>query len=170
MDTKPSLLILGYARHGKDTVADILNKQYGFQFISSSVFVGQKILWPNWGIAKYKDFDEMFEDRVNHRQLWFEMIAAYNTPDKTRTVRGILAECDMYVGMRSLAELEPSRHLFDQVVWVDRTEVLPPETGSMTITKENANPDYVIDNNGDLADLHRNVARFVSHLEYKYGK
>lgn len=169
MDTKPSLLILGYARHGKDTVADILNKQYGFSFISSSVFVGQNILWPRWGVAKYDNFDEMFEDRVNHRQLWFEMIAAYNTPDKSKTVRGILAEYDMYVGLRSYEELTASRHLFDQIVWVDREQLLPQETGSMSITRVNAQPDYIIDNNEGLDELHQNVKNFVDYLENLYG-
>jgi len=153
---KPRLLILGYARHGKDTVGEILSDKYGFKFTSSSEFVGREVMWDNWGVARYDSFEAMFADRMNFRQLWMEMISAYNTPDKTRTARTMLERgYDMYVGMRRMDELLACRDalLFDYVIWVDRSEHLPPETGSMDIAKHSADPDYVIDNNGTLDDL-----------------
>lgn len=159
---KPHLLLLGYARHGKDTVAEMLRDKHGFRFVSSSEFVGREIIWENWGKIRYPDFETMFEDRVNWRVQWMEMIALYNTPDKAKTARTMLSRgYDMYVGMRRLDELNSARSLFDYVVWVDRSKHLPPETGSMDITRENAQPDYVIDNNGTLEDLERNVEEFV---------
>ena len=162
---RPRLLILGYARHGKDSVAEMLHRKHGFRFISSSEFVGREIIWEQWGQFRYPDFESMFEDRVSWRELWMQMISAYNTPDKTRTARTMLERgYDLYVGMRRMDELEASRDLFDHIIWVDRSQHLPPETGSMDITERNAQWDYKIDNNGTLEDLERNVDQFVAML------
>jgi hypothetical protein len=162
--TKPKLLIIGYARHGKDTVAEILRDKYGFKFTSSSEFVAREIIWDQWGWLRYPDFDAMFADRVNHREAWMRMISLFNSPDKTKTARTMLERgFDMYVGMRRFDELSASRHLFDYVVWVDRVG-FPPETGSMDITRENAKPDFVIDNNGSLEDLEREVDFLASQI------
>ena len=162
---RPKLLILGYGRHGKDTVAEMLHRKYGFRFTPSSEFVGREIIWEVWGKLHYPTFEAMFADRVNHRQIWMEMIAQYNTPQKDRTARTMLSRgYDLYVGMRRMDEYEASRHLFDYILWVDRSEYLPPETGSMDITPELARPDFTIDNNGTLEDLERNVDALAAHI------
>jgi len=164
---KPRLLILGYARHGKDTVAEMLRDRYSFSFMSSSEFVGREVMWDNWGVARYNSFEAMFADRMNYRQLWMEMISAYNTPDKTRTARTMLERgYDMYVGMRRLDELLACRDalLFDYVVWVDRSDHLPPETGSMDITQRASDPDFTINNNGTLSDLEKTVDYMMEEI------
>ena len=38
---KPKVLVLGYGRHGKDTVCEMLEQDYGFQFTSSSMFCAE---------------------------------------------------------------------------------------------------------------------------------
>jgi len=164
-NVRPKLLVLGYGRHGKDTVAELLRDRHGFRFISSSEFVGRECLWDAWGRYRYADFDAMYADRHNHRETWMQLIARYNTPDKTRTARTMLERgYDLYVGMRRLDELEASRHLFDYVLWVDRSRHQPPETGSMDITLENARPDLVIDNNGSLEDLRAKILETFSSI------
>lgn len=163
---RPKLLILGYGRHGKDTCAEML-AAHGYKFVSSSEFVGREIIWETWGSIRYESFEAMFEDRVNWREQWMRMIAMYNTPDKTRTARTMLSRgYDLYVGMRRLDELEACKRakLFDYIIWIDRSEHLPPETGSMDITPENAQPDFVIDNNGSLDDLRVRVDTLVDEL------
>lgn len=163
--TRKTILVLGYGRHGKDTVGEMLRDGYGYRFTSSSMFVAKEVLWSNWGCAVYESFAEMYADRSNHRLLWMQMISAYNTPDKTKTTSTMLERgFDMYVGMRRQDELDASRGLFDVVLWVDASERHPPETGSMDITRESANPDYVIDNNGPEEDLPAILAEFVSSL------
>lgn len=160
---RPRLLILGYARHGKDSVAELLHSKYGFKFTSSSEFVGREIIWETWGKIRYPSFEDMFADRVNWRRQWMEMISLFNTPDKAKTARTMLERgYDMYVGMRRMDELCASRHLFNHVIWVDRSRYLPPETGSMDITRENAMPDFVIDNNGSLDELEMEVDRLAT--------
>ena len=56
------------------------------------------------------------------------------------------------------------RDLFDYVIWVDRSEHLPPETGSMDITRETARPDFTIDNNGTLEELEKSIDDLVVHI------
>lgn len=166
MSNLPKLLIIGHARHGKDTVAEILSKQHGYKFISSSVFVGKEVMWDNWGVAVYPNFEAMFEDRVNHRKLWGEMISAYNTPDKTKTGRTMIERgYDMYVGMRREDEIIAciGAKIFDHIIWVDRSHFLPPEPyESMQIPQHYATD--VIDNNGSLALLPRKVAQFHERI------
>lgn len=167
------LLIVGYGRHGKDTVAEMLRDHMGYKFISSSEFVGRRCVWPQMQTDamdtfgeypfNYASFEECFADRANHRPYWADAISAYNTPDKTRTASEMLeGGYDIYVGMRRRDELLPvkEKKLFDEIVWVDRSDHLPPEPKtSMDITPEDA--DTILDNNGSMADLVLNVQRLM---------
>lgn len=158
MTTLPKVLVIGYGRHGKDTVAEIMRDTHGFKFVSSSEFVGREVLWDEWGVHHYPDFETMFADRHtdNNRTIWMEMISAYNTPDKTRTATTMISRgYDLYVGMRRLDELRAcqSANIFDYIIWVDASDRHGPETGSMDITMENSQADFNIDNNGPACDL-----------------
>jgi dephospho-CoA kinase len=153
---KLKLMILGYARHGKDTVAEILAETYGLKFISSSYAAAEKVMVPYFrskGI-EYASLEECYADRVNHRAEWFDQIKAYNTPDLARLATEIYSEADIYVGIRSIDEFKAARAkgLFQYSIWVDRSKHAPPEsTASNNITSSMAN--YVIDNNGTLEEL-----------------
>lgn len=132
---KPKFLILGHARHGKDTVAEILRDCYGFAFTSSSLFCAEKVIWdavhnqqaaidrhiaagsPGMSAGQlieelemmagreYPSYAECFADRGNFRAAWFSLIAAYCYPNKERLGREIFAENDIYVGIRNKREL-----------------------------------------------------------------
>jgi hypothetical protein len=156
------LLVIGHGRHGKDTVCEILRDDYGFSFISSSRFVLDEAIWNDWGASRYADKEACYKDRGNNRALWFDMIAAYNTPDKTRTVTGMFAQgYSIYCGLRSRDELNATRHLFDKIVWVDRELRLPPEIPlSMELSKQDAT--HLLDNNETLQELKRNVKRLMA--------
>ena len=90
------LLIIGHARHGKDTVAEFLKELFGYTFKSSSVAASEIFLYDSLK-AKYDYMDpiQCFEDRVNHRQEWHNLICDYNKEDKARLAKGILANSDM---------------------------------------------------------------------------
>jgi hypothetical protein len=130
------LLVIGYGRHGKDTVCEILRDQHGYSFISSSRFVFEECIWKSLWCARYPDKETCYEDRGNHRNKWFNMIAEYNTPDKSRTVTGMFAQgYSIYCGLRSREEFEATRHLFDKILWVDRHMFQAPEpSSSMELT------------------------------------
>lgn len=155
---KPKLLIIGHARWGKDSVAQILKDGWGLDFCSSSMAAAEKVVIPKLvdgeGKPFYSSVEECFADRVNHRATWKNLITEYNTPDKTRLAREIMAENDIYVGMRCHLELEECIRggVFDHIIWVDASYRKEPEPlSSNTITRDYA--DYVIDNNGSMSDL-----------------
>ena len=152
---KPKLLIIGHARHGKDTLAEKIRDRMGLAFTSSSLFVGQECIWPTWGCQRYSTFDEMFADRVNHRKTWADLISAYNTPDKTRTANTMLRRgYDMYVGMRRRDEFDACQEaeLFNYVIWIDARQRKPLEgRDSMELTIYDA--ELYCDNHGPEKDL-----------------
>lgn len=158
---RPKLLIIGHARHGKDTVGDWF-KTKGYTFVSSSRFVGEKVVWPIYQQripdTGYKDFETFFEGRGQMRSFWYDAIAAYNRPDRSRLGRELYAAYDMYVGLRNWHELEALRlhKAFDLCVWVDASERCGPEPES-SCTVTSAQADVIIDNNGTLDDLDKTL-------------
>ncbi|KAE9629934.1 hypothetical protein [Parasedimentitalea maritima] len=158
----PRILVIGHGRHGKDTAAAMLAKATRGSFVSSSEFAAQKAVFPLVSDL-YPDWKAAYADRANHRELWYHAIRAYNLRPGPTLTEQILADHDIYVGMRSRAEFERSRNLFDLVIWVDRSKVLPPEQGySMELTVEDA--DWVLDNNRCLKQLEVQTVAVV--LEY----
>jgi hypothetical protein len=115
------ILIIGSARHGKDTAAEILWELFGYTFESSSMAAARiflyKALKDKYG---YKSFQECFEDRVNRRVEWHDLITEYNKDDKARLAKEILKESDIYVGMRSGTECDEclKQGIFDLVIGI----------------------------------------------------
>lgn len=131
---KPKLLVLGHARHGKDTVAEVLQQEYGFTFTSSSLFCAEHVIWeavnnPTAALEhhaaagcpgmteselgselammrdqQYANAVDCFNDRGNFRTAWFALIAGYCYPEKERLTREIFEENDIYVGIRNKRE------------------------------------------------------------------
>lgn len=166
---RPKVLVIGHARHGKDTVAEHLKELMGLKFVSSSMFVAKEIIWPLWGKERYDSFDAMFQDRVNYRSTWFNLIAAYNTPDMTKTASTMFQRgFDIYVGMRRRVELEACKAagLFDIIIWVDASKRHPPEElDSMELRPEDAQ--VHLDNNGNLQQLNNQLIFLQHHLRQK---
>lgn len=159
------LLIIGDGRHGKDTVAELLHA-LGMTFKSSSYHCLHRAIMPATGdtLPLYANAERAYEDRINHRDEWKRLIAEYNTP-KDRLVTEILAEHDIYVGLRKRDEFEAAKHHFDSIIWVDRSAHLPPEE-SNDLTIEDA--DLVIDNNSSLAALETQVFLLFQDLKELY--
>jgi len=158
---KSKLLIIGSARHGKDTFAELLNELFGLKFISSSQAAADIFIYDTlkekYG---YKTSVECFEDRVNHRAEWYDMICEYNKDDKAKLAKGILELSDCYVGMRDRGEISEciNQGLFDLIIWVDASERLPLESAdSFNIDKSFA--DIIIENNGTFEEFKEKVSR-----------
>jgi dephospho-CoA kinase len=146
------ICILGHCRHGKDTLAEILNERFGMTYISSSEAANRYFIYESlkdkYG---YKSEEECFDDRVNHRDEWYSMICKYNQNDSARLSKNILENADCYVGMRDYDEFIGSKNLFDYIIWVDASERLPKENGTFNIPKNEA--DIIIENNTTLEDF-----------------
>lgn len=161
------LLILGHARHGKDTFAEILNEQFGLKFKSSSVAASEIFLYDalkdKYG---YSTPEECFEDRVNHRQEWHEMIVEFNKDDRARLAKEILKDADCYVGMRSGLEIEEcvKQGLFDLIVWVDASDRLPLEP-STSFNIDESYADIIVPNNGTYEEFEARVHRIGEVLK-----
>lgn len=163
---KTKLLILGHARHGKDTFAEILNEQFGLKFKSSSQAAADIFLYDalkdKYG---YTTPEECFEDRVNHRAEWKQMICDYNKDDRAKLAKEILRTSDCYVGMRDKEEINECMRqgLFDLIIWVDATGRLPEEpASSFDIDKSCA--DIIIENNETFGVFKEKVLRLGSIL------
>lgn len=165
MKALPRLLIIGSGTHGKNTVGDLLEK-FGFKCISSSTFLTEKVMIPCFksiGI-EYAGVEDAYEDRVNHRPIWFREIEKYNEPTWNRTAREIfVAGYNVHIGIRSRLEFIASRYLFDYVIWVDASNNSPSEDSSSNeLSAQDA--DFVLDNNGTLKDLETNVINWYNQF------
>lgn len=163
-DSTLKLLILGKGRHGKDTVAEILRDEYGLSFMSSSLACAEKVVYPAIkDTHNYRSVEECFNDRHNHRELWAQLISAYNYADPSRLAREILSECDVYVGMRSQREFEAARHLFDHIIWVDASLRLPDAEDSTMLIKWEPSF-YTIYNNYGIPELQSAVYEVMANI------
>lgn len=157
------LLVIGQGRYGKDTFCEIANKYFGLTFESSSHFACSKFIFNKCGIS-YNSIDDCYNDRHNHRKLWYDLICEYNKSDKSRLAKELLKEHEIYCGMRSIEEFSASRHLFDLVIWIDATERLgnTESKDSNTITKSNA--DVIIENNGTLLEFEQKSIKLLRNI------
>jgi len=131
MERKFKLLVIGHMRHGKDTVAEMIEEITGMSFKSSSEMAAEIFIYDElkdkYG---YSSFIECFEDRMNHRAEWHDLIKNYNYPDKAKLAKEILIHNDMYVGMRSQAEIDKciEDSVFDMIIGVfDPDKPLEPK-------------------------------------------
>jgi len=163
---KPKLLVVGHGRHGKDTVCDILKKDFNLSFNSSSSFCSKLFIYNKLKDKyNYKNEQECYSDRHNHRKEWYDAICEYNTPDASRLGREIFTKHDIYCGLRNKREFFAMKNtgVFDYAIWVDRSMYLPKESkDSMSLEQWMA--DYTIDNNGSIQELKLNVQNLMNYL------
>lgn len=157
------LLLLGHRQCGKTTIGKMIADKLGLVAHDSSWYAAENIVYPvlkeRYG---YKDAVACYEDRGNHRQEWFDLIREFNAEPDSLT-KDILANGDIYVGMRSQWEFDGSRHHFDRILWIEGGDRVPPEAKeSMELSWTNAMD--ILDNSGDEADLEANVDSYIQTL------
>lgn len=165
------LMIIGHARHGKDTVCEILHDQYGLTFQSSSDAACQLFIYNLLRDAHgYSTIEECFNDRVNHRDTWYRLISEYCADDKTALARAIFANHSVYCGSRNADEFAAVKAagLFDYCVWVDASQRHPAEPAS-SCSLSRADADFVLDNNGTLEELQANIAHMIRWMHALNG-
>lgn len=163
------IIITGYAGHGKDTVCKYIEYKYNLKFISSSkkacdLFIFDALKAPMGYISK----KACYNDRVNHRALWYELIRAYNHRDRARLGTVIHEQYHIYNGIRDLDEFKElkSKGLVSCTFWVDASKRLDAEPeSSMKLSKEDA--DCIIDNNSTLNQLYNYIDHYYGHYFHK---
>lgn len=157
------LFICGYGRHGKDTAANFLKARFGMNFVSSSMFMAERVVMPYLLEEHDMDYDsaeECFEDRHNHREKWHIAIADYNKEDLTRLSREIFEQYDIYVGIRSCAEFLASRELADLSIWIK--DPRKPDEGRESCSIIEQDCDFTVLNSGSIDYLHRKLNKIFS--------
>lgn len=160
---KQKIIVLGHARHGKDTACEYLKHKYKYNFVSSSMYCAEFLIYPK--MPQYATVDDCFNDRQNNRKFWYDTISSYNK-DKAKLGREILSKYDIYCGLRNADELRAikSEGIVDLVIWIDASKRQEKEdSSSCTVQPELA--DIIIDNNGSLSDLYRNLDNLMLSLE-----
>lgn len=154
----PKILILGHGRHGKDTVADLMVENFGLSKTSSSMFAAEHVVRP-WLEEKhgltYTTLERCYEDRVNHREKWYQAICDFNEEDKARLAAAVLEVSDIYVGMRDDQEFFASRHLFDFVIGVTAFERVAFRDPTFLAPLDEC--DFILTNDGTEEELEDDV-------------
>jgi hypothetical protein len=125
MDTeKIKVLIVGHGRHGKDTLANILNEEFGFKFRGSSQVAASEVVYPLMSNF-YSSPEEAFERRHENRELWRALISDFNRDDLTKLSRLVCAQGYGYTGLRDKGEVYEciSQGVFTHVIWVERPDL-----------------------------------------------
>lgn len=150
------ILILGHGRHGKDTLAELLQKHCGLSFISSSRACAE-VLKPTLDLLNgEKSAEAHFAERHDNRELWKRLISLYNAADPSSLARLILTISEVYVGMRSRHEYEASNNLFDAIFWVDAGGRVDYKDTTMEIAFDRTRM-FFVNNSGTLEDLEGKV-------------
>jgi hypothetical protein len=156
---KLKLCIIGHKRHGKDTVAEYFKKYYRYNYESSSMAAAKIFIYDKLKDEyNYKSVEDCFNDRMNHRPLWYNMICDYNKNDKTRLAKDIMLENEIYVGMRDYSEIKECRkeNVFNSVISVYNYRLPLEDENSFNIDIFR-DSDFIINNNGTLLDLSMKV-------------
>lgn len=151
------VIVMGYKRHGKDTACEYLRDKYGVTFASSSYTACELFLFNTLkDKLGYHSIDEAFDDRGNHRKIWYNEIKAFNQKNGLTTLgEQIFKANDIYCGIRDRDEFLSLKaaNIFTLTIWIDASERLPSENKeSMNLNINDA--DIVICNNGTHKNLY----------------
>lgn len=159
MSEKLKLMIMGHSNHGKDTVCNMLLEKANYSFKSSGELATELFIFDQLK-RKYGYFSaqECHKDRHNHQKEFFDAIVKYNTPNLAKLGSKLLAEYDVYNGVRNIHEFHALKqgNFFDVSIWVDALNRKPPEAAS-SITVHRDLATIVLDNNGTADQLNESV-------------
>lgn len=164
------ILILGHARHGKDTVAELIQKHTNLlyqttSFLAYQIFIYDELM--NKHNHKYDSIYAAFNDRHQHRDLLYTIIQEYNKNDKARLAKNVLQHCDMYVGMRDVDEVIESKkqNIFDLTIGVYNPNVKNENISSNTVDIFK-HSDILIINDSTLINLENKIIKLT---KYKFN-
>ena len=173
----PKVMVIGHARHGKDTVCEYLRDCHGVSFQSSSLSAAASAIWPVLSIKYgYKDLNECFHDRLNHRGEWFELISEYTNSNLTRLADDIFTHSDIYCGVRRQEELTAIIIKYDlMIIIVSAMERVGKGESSNSFTLRlpilsNLNNSFSINNDSTLRGLYDNIDKLVPLIKTHLAK
>jgi hypothetical protein len=145
----PKIAIVGYGRHGKDTVGKIFSKITSLRYGGSTSWAALPYVADHLGIHPQL----AWETRHDNRQFWKDYCDWLRRDDPCFLIRKVLFRGDMVVGIRDKVELEAMREqkLVDLIIWVDANPRIT--TVDHTVTFGPGDCDQMINNNGSVDSL-----------------
>jgi hypothetical protein len=158
---KHRLLIVGYGRHGKDTMADILEEITGLRYGGSTSWAALPFIARTLGMHPQK----VWESRHANRQFWFDFCNVLRKNDPLFLVRRVLKQGDLVVGIRDKEELDCCRASgwFKRIIWVDALSRIPE--GDATVKFKPADCDEIIFNNTTRAEFVQRILLLCQRLD-----
>lgn len=149
------IAICGHGRAGKDMSGEILRTITTLRYVAGTSLYAADLVFDLWGWQHYGNVKTCWEDRLNHRQKWAEIIGEYNRDDPVALYRRCLLDQDLLTGIRWRHEFQAVKaaNLVHLWVWIERD--VPPDP-TMEFTKEEC--DITIENNGSPEVLRRKLA------------
>lgn len=173
----PKIMVHGQARVGKDTVCEYLRAIHGLSFMSSSRAATAIVIWPALASKYgYKDLNECFYDRVNHRSEWFTLIKGYTEESLTKLADAIYAHNDIYCGIRRQEELDAVLDKYDILliqVTAPRRVAKPEPASSYTLQLDawsSLNNSYLINNDSTIGDLYEKLDKLAPEIKAHLAK
>lgn len=169
-DKKPNILVIGSARHGKTTVSQILSEEFGLLFKDSTEAICEILIFDRLSNKYgYKTIGECYEDRVNKRKEWFDIINEYSSSDGVRLYREVMSNNNVYCGMRESGHIKEclKEGVFDFVIGVYNPR-LPLENRDSFNASILDQSDYIIINKGCMSELREKVVGVYSQILKRY--
>lgn len=164
------ILIIGSARHGKDTLASIICDIKNFSFLSSSRAALDLFIYDELKDKyNYKSKEECYNDRINHRSEWYDLICDYNKEDKCKLTKKILEKSNIYVGLRDKEEVDQciKENIFDLILGVyDYRKPIEDESSNNVDIFQYA--DIIIPNSGTIRELENKVSILFKYLDHSW--
>tara|TARA_Y100000817_G_C16848374_1_gene541021 strand:+ start:1706 stop:2107 length:402 start_codon:yes stop_codon:yes gene_type:complete len=117
---------------------------------------GREYLAEKYGL-EYPSLQACLDDRIHHRDKWYEACRDYNKGDLGRLTRDILSVYNIYVGMRGRDELEAVRDYVDLVIWVEAPNRIGGNQDARQIKTDNLvrreDADLIFNNDGTIIDM-----------------
>ena len=163
------LAVVGHGESGKNVVSEWLKQHSDLKYCHSTSEAAASLLFDVFSLfdgsaspPRYADTAACHADRRNHRELWREVILAFNGKRKTRLYLSMANNGnDVFNGIRCPVELQAclDAKIVDKVVWVERDV---PRDPSFKIPYRDSY--YALDNRGSLDDLDASLTAMCLNL------
>jgi hypothetical protein len=138
----------------------------GLKKVPASIIIARDIIKDKPFGVSYESVEECYEDRIHHREDWYNYIRLKCKYDPAFYVKQTLQEGDIFVGHRNRKEFKGSSLFFDYTIWVDASgRGLPPEDKASCDITMNGH-DFIIENN-NLPDTMIQVASLYKIMKNK---
>lgn len=147
--SEPKILIIGYSASGKTTASVILGENASGYYLGTSQIILDALCISRGTSTHIKE--EEFGDlwRVFLRDCGNLM----REHDPAFLAKACLEHASIVEGVRTREEFNTCKHLFDEILWIDREIATPNETDELIPS----DADKIIDNNGTIDELRKNL-------------